>query len=83
MKAMCDTFWGSHGCDLESGHVLPGHICGASDPEGICSYAVQVAGPPNQRYGGLLYPALVRYSHADGTLSEPMPNYLFHMKEDG
>jgi len=36
MTMSCDTFWGSHGCDLESGHEGV-HVCGSRDPEGVCS----------------------------------------------
>lgn len=39
----CDTFWGSHGCDLVKGHEGP-HLCigtysddGKHSPDEICS----------------------------------------------
>jgi hypothetical protein len=30
----CNTFWGSHGCDLLFGHDGP-CVCGANDPDGL------------------------------------------------
>ena len=38
----CNTFWGSHGCDKEKGHVDAGdpiHVCGSDDgtAESLCS----------------------------------------------
>lgn len=32
----CNTFWGSHGCDLPYGHDGP-CICGSRDPDGLCT----------------------------------------------
>lgn len=78
MNALCSWFWGSHGCDLEPDHT-GSHICGAGSPDGPCSYAVQLAGPPAyNEFDTLLWPALVTYIYTDGSgQSAPMPNHLF------
>jgi hypothetical protein len=32
--ALCDVYWGSHGCGLERGHDGP-HLCSCADNDGI------------------------------------------------
>lgn len=35
-RPFCRVYWGSHGCDLETGHAEPWHLC-ADDREHPCS----------------------------------------------
>jgi hypothetical protein len=32
----CHFYWGTHGCDLENGHVTTIHHCGGNDFEAGC-----------------------------------------------
>jgi len=71
----CDTFWGSHGCDLPPGHDGP-HVCGALDGSlGLCSRAEGQAGEDGT----------VRFWNGDDWDDEPMTGWrLFsnHGPED-
>lgn len=59
MAGMCNTFWGSHCCDKPAGHTDrgdPTHVCGLSDPQGVCSEAIAA---PGLTHGD----AMVRYRY--------------------
>lgn len=47
-QALCDFFWGTHGCDLSSGHAGLVHRCGSDDPEGPCCEYDESAAPDHR-----------------------------------
>jgi hypothetical protein len=61
----CDTYWGSHGCDLPAGHPGDRHVCGTRDCDGPCS---------EWQDGN------VRFYYEDGSMSPPLPTPIFHMR---
>lgn len=66
VAALCNTFWGSHGCDRPRGHDGP-HICGSESKDGPCSQVSYEDGE-----------WVLRYWYIDtGELSEPSPTILY------
>ena len=58
---LCDTYWGTHGCDKKKGHKSAKHICRDSGTGKICHYVTELRNigahslfgtvmPPDQRY---------------------------------
>lgn len=70
-QTLCNTFWGSHGCDREAGHDGP-HICGFESTDGLCSQV-------SYEDGGWV----LRYWYVGTSeLSEPSPTILYRNDDE-